>query len=60
MVLPYPINPAHPPTPKLSPLKTVSFSKSVSQYLFYKEVHCHCTTINVINSLSNKKGRTLK
>ena len=28
------------PTPNLSPLETVSFSKSVSQYLFCKEVHC--------------------
>ena len=29
-----------PPPPKLSPLETISFSKSVSQYLFCKEVHC--------------------
>ena len=29
-----------PPTPNLSPLETISFSKSVSQYLFCKEVHC--------------------
>ena len=29
-----------PPPPKLSPLETVSFSKSVSLYLFCKEVHC--------------------
>ena len=28
-----------PPPPKLSPLKTVSFSKSVSQYMFCKEIH---------------------
>ena len=28
-----------PPPPELSPLKTISFSKSVSQYLFCKEVH---------------------
>ena len=27
-----------PPPPKLYPLETVSFSKSVSQYLFCKEV----------------------
>ena len=29
-----------PPRPELSPLGTVSSSKSVSQYLFCKEVHC--------------------
>ena len=29
-----------PPPPELSPLETISFSKSVSQYLFCKEVHC--------------------
>ena len=29
-----------PLLPKLSPLETISFSKSVSQYLFCKEVHC--------------------
>ena len=28
-----------PPPPKLSPLETIRFSKSVSQYLFCKEVH---------------------
>ena len=28
-----------PPPPKLSPLETISISKSVSQYLFCKEVH---------------------
>ena len=28
-----------PPPPKLSPLETMGFSKSVSQYLFCKEVH---------------------
>ena len=28
------------PTPNLSHLETVSFSKSMSQYLFCKEVHC--------------------
>ena len=27
------------PPPKLSPLETISFSKSVRQYLFCKEVH---------------------
>ena len=39
----YRISIPHPqrirPPPKLSPLETVSFSKSVSQYLFCKEVH---------------------
>uniref|UniRef100_A0A8D1YMF7 GTP-binding nuclear protein Ran n=1 Tax=Sus scrofa TaxID=9823 RepID=A0A8D1YMF7_PIG len=30
----------HLPTPNLSPLETISFSKSLSQYLFCKEVHC--------------------
>ena len=29
-----------PPPPKLSPPETVSFSMSVSQHLFCKEVHC--------------------
>ena len=29
-----------PPTPNLSPLETISFPKSVSQYPFCKEVHC--------------------
>ena len=29
-----------PPPPNLSPLETVSFSKSVSLYLFCKAVHC--------------------
>ena len=29
-----------PPPPKLSPGETISFSKSVSQYLFCKEFHC--------------------
>ena len=28
-----------PPPPELSPLETMSFSKSVSQYLFCKELH---------------------
>ena len=28
-----------PPTPELSPLETIRFSKSVSQSLFCKEVH---------------------
>ena len=33
------LQPQHiPPPPKLSPLETISFSKSVSQYLFCKEV----------------------
>ena len=29
-----------PAPPKLSPSEIVSFSKSVSQYLFCKDVHC--------------------
>ena len=29
-----------PPPPNLPHLETISFSKSVSQYLFCKEVHC--------------------
>ena len=29
-----------PPPPNLSPLKTISFSVSASQYLFCKEAHC--------------------
>ena len=29
-----------PHHPNLSPLETISFSKSVSQHLFCKEVHC--------------------
>ena len=33
-------NPQPSPTPNLSHLETVSFSKSVSQYLLCKEVHC--------------------
>ena len=36
----HPQFPAYPPTPNLSPLETISFSKSMSQYLFCKEVHC--------------------
>ena len=29
-----------PPPPHLSPLETISFSKSESEYLFCREVHC--------------------
>ena len=33
-------NPQSTPPPNLSPLVTISFSKSVNQYLFCKEVRC--------------------
>ena len=36
----HPTTPAHPPHPELSPLENINFSKSVSQYLFCKKVHC--------------------
>ena len=51
-----------PLPPKLSPLETVSFSKSVSQYLFCEEVHTECCLIRkeeVINFLLSEANKMI-
>ena len=44
-----------PPPPKLSPLETISFSKSVSQYLFCKEVQSVLFQIPHVSTSSAEK-----
>ena len=47
------------PHPHLSPLETISFSKSVSQYLFRKEVHCVLFLDSTLSDIAFDVGGSL-